>query len=208
MGMPQLVMHRLALSVVTTSEHLSATDIAAFIDRSLPVDQRARAESHLSTCDRCREELASCARLANNVPLPAQRRTAWRLVALAAAALMIAVVLRPITSRQPLDSSRERGSVDTRARMVTVFPARDAQVTRSSLRFVWRRDDHGGSYRVIVTDASGAPAWTEDTADTTASPPLTVALVPGVRYFWRVEALHPDGSVAQSSEMPFRIRPE
>lgn len=208
MGMPQLVLHRFALSVVTTSEHLSATDIAAFIDHSLPLDRRARAESHLSTCDRCREELASCARLASNAPLPAQRRMAWRLVGLAAAALMIAVLLRPITGREHFDASRERAPAGTSARMVTVFPPRDAQVTRSSLRFVWRRDDRSDSYRVIVTDASGAPAWTHDTADTTASPPPTMALNTDRRYFWRVEALHADGSVAQSSETPFRIRPE
>lgn len=206
--MRQLLVHGFALSVVTTSEHLSATDIAAFIDRSLPLDERARAESHLSTCNRCREELASCARLTSNAPSPAQRRTTWRLVGLVAAALMIAVLLRPFTGRGHFEASRERGSASTSARMVTVFPTRDAQVTRSNLRFVWRQDDRSGNYRVIVTDASGAPVWTQDTADTTASPPLTVAMNTGVRYFWRVEALHTDGSVAQSSETPFRIRPE
>ena len=206
--MRQLVMHRFRPSVVTTSEHLSAADIAAFIDRSLPLAGRARAELHLSGCDRCREELASCARLAGNVPVPRRRRMTWPLMGLAAAALMIAVVLRPTGNRIDRGSTRERTSVDASVRITPVFPAPDGAVARSDLRFVWRRDDRSSGYRVIITDSAGAPVWREDTADTSSSAPLTLPLHAGARYFWRVETLHMDGSVAQSVETPFRIRPE
>jgi hypothetical protein len=50
--------------------------------------------------------------------------------------------------------------------------------------------------------------WTEDAGDTSVAPPLSLPLKGGARYYWRVEALHAEGSVAQSLETPFRIRPE
>jgi hypothetical protein len=121
---------------------------------------------------------------------------------------MIAVVLRPTGNRIERASTRERTSVAARARIVSVFPAPDAVVSRSDLRFVWHRDDRSSGYRVIITDTAGAPVWREDTADTSSSAPLTLRLHAGARYFWRVETLHMDGSVAQSVETPFRIRPE
>lgn len=206
--MRHLVMHRFAAGIVTLDEHLSATDIAAFIDRSLTLEDRARAELHLSGCERCRAELAACIRLAAGAPLAQRRRSTWPLVGVAAAALVLAVVLR--SPGRPIggESSQARTSVDGRARMSTVFPQRDADVARTELRFVWRRDDRSSGYRVIVADEAGAPVWTEDAGDTSAVPPLTLPLRSGARYYWRVEALHADGSVAQSLETPFRIRPE
>ena len=202
-------MHRSAVSVVTLDEHLSATDIAAFIDRSLTTEDRAHAELHLSGCERCRSELAACTRLAAAAPTAQQRRrSTWPIVGVAAAVVMLAVVLRPASKPNEGESSQARTSVDGRASMSTIFPRRDAEVTRSELRFIWRRDDRSSGYRVIVADEAGAPVWTEDAGDTSAAPPLALPLKDGARYYWRVEALHADGSVAQSLETPFRIRPE
>ena len=201
-------MRQSKLAIVTTSEHLSATDIAAFIDGSLPFADRARAELHLSSCDRCRQELAACARLTNSVPSAPRRLTTWPLIGFAAAVLLIAVVLRPSATHTDRAPSIERASTTASARMFAVFPLGDAVVPRSKLRFTWHRDDRSSGYRVIVIDASGGPTWSEDTPDTVATPPLTVRFDAGVRYFWRVEALHLDGSVAQSAEAPFRIGAE
>lgn len=206
MVMRQLVIPRLTLRVVTTDRHLSAADIAAFIDRSLPLDARADAELHLSGCDRCREELASCARLAGSVPALPQRRTTWWVGGLAAAAVIVAIVLQPTAARIDRGASVERASVNAGSRMTVVSPT--GLVTTSDLRFVWRRDDRSSGYRVILTDSIGAPIWTEDVVDTSAVPPVPIHLKPGARYFWRVEALHADGSATQSDETPFRIRPE
>jgi hypothetical protein len=206
MVMRQLVIPRLTLRVVTTDRHLSAADIAAFIDRSLPLDARADAEIHLSGCDRCREELTSCARLTGNVPAAPQRRATWWVGGLAAAAVIVAIVLRPTSARIDRGASVERASVSAGSRMTIVSPT--GLVTKSGLRFVWRRDDRSSGYRVILTDSVGAPAWTEDVVDTSAALPVTIRLTPGARYFWRVEALHADGSATQSDETPFRIRPE
>ena len=207
MVMRQLVMHRPALRVVTTNQHLSAADIAAFIDRSLPAGARAAAEMHLASCDRCREELASCARLVAAAPA-LRRRTTWQLVGLAAAAVIIAMVLRPTTNRVDRGTPLERTQTNAGSRITAVAPLTDRAVARSDLRFVWNRDDRSSGYRVIVTDAAGSPIWTDDVADTSAAPPSTVRFDAGTRYFWRVEALHADGSVAQSAETPFRISRE
>jgi hypothetical protein len=201
-------MHRFAAGIVTLDEHLSATDIAAFIDRSLSLGDRAHAELHLSDCERCRAELAACVRLAAAAPTAQRRRSTWPIVGVAAAVVMLAVVLRPASTLNNGESSQSRTAVDGRASMSTVFPRRDAEVTRSELRFVWRRDDRSSGYRVIVADEAGAPMWTEDAGDTSVAPPLSLPLKGGARYYWRVEALHADGSVAQSLETPFRIRPE
>jgi hypothetical protein len=205
MVMRLLVMPRLTLHVVTPDRHLSAADVAAFIDRSLPLEVRADAEVHLSGCDRCREELASCARLAGNAPAAPTRRATWRLAGLAAAAVIVAIVLRP-TTRLDRGAPAERASINAGARMTIVFPT--GVVARSELRFVWRHDDRSSGYRVILTDSAGAPTWTEDVVDTSAAPPASVRLKPGARYFWRVEALHADGSATKSDVTPFRIRPE
>jgi len=200
-------MHRFGLSVVTTSEHLSAADVAAFIDRSLSLGDRARAELHLSGCDRCRAELAECARLTVDAPAAQRHRSMWP-VAGVAAALLLAVVLRSSTNPSEGPASQARTSADGRANMFTVFPQRDGDIRRAELRFVWRRDDRSTGYRIIVADETGAPVWTEDRGDTSASPPPTIPFKAGARYYWRVEVLHLDGSVAQSLETPFRIRAE
>jgi len=193
--------------MVTPDEHLSATEIAAFIDRTLTPRDRARAELHLSGCGRCRAEVAACARLAASAPTPQRRRPTWPILGVAAA-LMVAVVLRSASKPGDGQSSQARTSADGRANMFTVFPQRDADIRRGELRFVWRRDDRSTGYRIIVADETGAPVWTEDKGDTSASPPAAIPFKTGVRYYWRVEALHLDGSVAQSLETPFRIRPE
>jgi hypothetical protein len=191
---------------VSSDRHLSAADIAAFIDHSLPLDARADAEIHLSGCDRCREELASCARLTGNAPLAQRRRVTWPMAGLAAAAVIVAIVLRPTAARIDRGASVERASVGAGSRMTIVSPS--GLVTRADLHFVWRRDDQSSGYRVILTDSIGAPAWTDDVVDTSAAPPVTVRLKSGSLYFWRVESLHADGSATQSDATPFRIRPE
>jgi hypothetical protein len=191
---------------VTPDRHLSAADIAAFIDHSLPLDARTDAEIHLSGCDRCREELTSCARLTGNAPSAPRRRVTWPVAGLAAAAVIVAIVLRPTAARIDRGASVERASVDASSRMTVVSPT--GLVTKTDLRFVWRRDDRSSGYRVILTDSIGAPAWTEDVVDTSAALPVTIRLKPGAQYFWRIESLHTDGSATQSDETPFRIRPE
>jgi hypothetical protein len=200
-----LAIHRSSLNAVTTHQHLTTTQIAAFIDHSLPPADRVKAELHLAGCDRCREELAACAQLAASVPSTTRRHIPWRFVGVAAAAVLVALAVRPTVNRDERGSSRERTSSAEANRIATFRPAPDADVRRPALQFVWRADEHSTGYRVIVTTDKGAPVWTSDVDSTRVSPPDSVILGVGSRYFWRVETLHVDGSTAQSPTTAFRI---
>jgi len=184
-------------------DHLSAVDVAAFIDRTMSPAARERAERHMAGCESCREELAASARLASTVP-PQRRGTPWAWIGVAAAAAVVILVARPQVERRERGDPIERGHPVTTP--VQVMPA-DLLVRRPDLRFVWRSDGTGTTYRVIVIDANGAPTWTTDLADTTVRIPASTKLSAGMKYFWRVEALHPDGGVTKSEMLSFTIAP-
>lgn len=188
-------------------QHLSAAEIAGFIDSTLSPDARTAAELHLSGCAQCREELASCLRLAATAPSRSSSRVTWPLLGTIAAAILIMVVIRPGQHRIEPDPARERATV-AGANSLAVAPADGQSIERRSLEFVWRRDAAALSYHVVVTDSAGAPAWrSDDLADTAVVPSSAARLTPGARYYWRVDALHADGSTAQSTTIGFRIRP-
>jgi anti-sigma factor RsiW len=208
MDMRQLVLRRPGRALVMPVQHLSATEIAAFIDSTLSPEARAAAEFHLSDCPRCREELASCLRLARTAPSRSRPRVSWPLVGSIAAAILIVAVLRPITRNGVPSPARERATTLTPSGALSLSPAGDATIARRDLQLVWRRDLEAVGYRIVITDSAGAPAWNSaDVTDTSVVPPTTAPLNPGARYFWRVDVLHADGSTAQSATRGFRIAP-
>jgi hypothetical protein len=182
--------------------HLTATEIASFIDGTLFGGDRHRAEQHLAACARCREELAACARIANEAPASRPSRAlSWRWVGLATAAGLVGVVLTAPRWRAPRNISEERAPASASA-IAVVAPPRGT-LRRSDLRFVWRSTG-SVSYRVSVTDASGGLVWRQDVRDTSFVPPADT-LKPGVSYFWRVEALLSDGRVVESTLHSFTV---
>lgn len=206
--MRQLVLRRAGRALVMPVQHLSATEIAAFIDSTLAPDARAAAEFHLSGCARCREELASCLRLASSAPIRSRRRVSWPLVGSIAAAILIVAVLRPVSRSAVRSAAHERAPGLAPTGQLAISPPGSSTIFRRDLRLVWRRDLEAVGYRVVITDSAGAPAWTSaDVADTSVVPPTTAPLNPGARYFWRVDVLHADGSTAQSATTGFRIAP-
>jgi len=192
--------------------HLSAAEMAGFIDHTLDDEVRARAAEHLATCERCRDEVAACARLAASAPAAVTRPVTWRIVLGLAAVLVITVALRSgWRARSPMGRERnvaaERSAPIT-SRITTVFPADSVPIARSRLRFVWEGDARASAYSLAITDANGKPVYSVDeTSDTTFALPDTVRLTPSVVYFWHVDAPHADGSSARSSSVPFRIAP-
>jgi hypothetical protein len=182
--------------------HLTATEIASFIDGTLFGDDRQRAERHLAACARCREELAACARIASGAPASRpSRASSWRWVGLAAAAGLVGIVLTAPRWRAPRSISEERAPVSASA-IAVVSPTRGA-LRRSDLRFVWRSTG-SVSYRVLVTDASGGLVWRTDVSDTSVVIPADT-LKTGVSYFWRVEALLSDGREVESTLHSFTV---
>jgi len=189
---------------MSSGPHLSAVEIAGFIDSTLAPDARAAAELHFSNCAICRGELASCLRLAGTLPARPPRRISL-LIAAAAAGIVLAAALLPFARRGSQPAPVERGSAAVHAETMT--PANGSVIPRSGIRLAWQRDSAAVSYHVVVTDSVGTPVWSADLSDTSVVPPLTLHLAPGARGFWRVDVLHGDGSSAQSRTAAFTIAP-
>ena len=201
-----VLLRRSHTDAMTGEPHLSVDDIASMIDGSLTTDERATAERHLAICDECREELAASARaVASAASVPAWR-IPWRLIVPLAAGIVLAVMLRPPAASDRVAEPRERTAVPDRdARIVTVFPAARAALRAEPVRFVWRPIESSIGYRVVVKEASGAPVWSGDVADTVLVLPDSVRLRAGAPYVWRVDGARADGTTASSAETPFRI---
>jgi hypothetical protein len=194
-------------AVVSSAPHLSVEDIAGMIDGSLATADRERAERHLVECDECREELATCTRVVTSGVAPPVRRFPWRhLLPLAAGILVVVWLRRPATPDRVSDVS-ERAAPSMGSRIGTVFPAAGASVAAGALHFACHPIDGCEGYHVVVKDASGAPVWSGDVADTTLVLPDSVRLELNAPYVWRVDGERGDGSTAASAESGFRITP-
>jgi ElaB/YqjD/DUF883 family membrane-anchored ribosome-binding protein len=202
-----LYMRRMRRARMSANAHLSSGDVAAIVDRSISRDARERAERHLSSCQQCRDELVECTRLANTAPTGRVRRVPWAWVGVAAAAGIIAVATLPRATGGIRHDASQRGGEPHATRILTFAPTGLAIVSQRDLRFVWQRDGVNTNYRITVVDANGTNMWRTDVSDTSVAPPARLRLAPGARYFWRVEALHVDGSVSQSLMTSFRIAP-
>ena len=198
--------------VVPVTDHLSIMDAAAFVDGRLSRLQRLEAEAHLSHCAECRAEIADVSNLLASAPLRRVRRPAalWSAAALASAAALVFLVARPTSdlSQRSAARSPERAptGVPLPATLEARVPAAMSTVGREELHFVWRHDD-GATYHVFVADAAGAPLFDLITRDTSVTPPRSVVLLPGVRYYWYVDALRANGTSLSSGPNAFSIRP-
>jgi hypothetical protein len=63
------------------------------------------------------------------------------------------------------------------------------------------------TYRVTVTDTTGATRWTTETPDTAVTLPASARLEPGARYYFYVDALRADGWSVQSGPRTFTTAP-
>jgi hypothetical protein len=204
-----MVLHRHHDWTVMEQNHLSAAEIAGFIDRTLENDVRALAVEHLATCERCRDEVAACARLAASAPVKRTVPVVWRAVAAMVAVVVLAVALRSTWDQGLIGARRvtaERAT-STVSRVRVVFPTDTVPIARSRLRFVWRRDLQATGYSLAVDDASGDVIWSGEINDTTFTLPDSARLAPSGLYYWHVDALHVDGSSAQSGATAFRVAP-
>ena len=187
--------------------HLSADDLSGMLDGRLPPTRREAVEAHLAVCADCRAELVSASEILESAPPVRVKRTKWVAGStLAAAAALVLLILPRATRRgvhEPASDLTRHGSTPTG--IAVVDPAPSAEVARDSIRFVWRGQP-GATYRLFVTDSVGLPLFNTTTTDTTVVPPTDLQLVPGVHYFWYVDALRPDGSQASTLPTGFSTR--
>lgn len=165
--------------------HLTSGELAAYLDRALPAEERDRAEAHFAECQSCRAELVGAARLLQRVP----RVVRWYLPAGVAAAAALVLMFAPvrhaaIPNAGSASTFREPG-VTSVAAPSAIAPRGHAPSVRA---FVWSRVPQADHYRLTVVDANGSVLWETQTADTSAVTPVSFPLIPGASYFWKVDA--------------------
>jgi len=171
-------------------------------------------ETHLLTCDTCREEvqLGSVVRAEFGAPAALHRvrslprRGHWLILGAAAAAAVVFVMARP-SSHDGSDRPVVRGGDEGMPVIVAVSPAPGAVVSPASLAFVWRAAGTGARYRLTVTSERGDVVWAGASADTLQHLPPYAQLHSGESYFWYVDALLPDGGSATSRVRRFTMAP-
>ena len=166
----------------TPAYHLDAGQVAAYLDRALSAEARARFETHLDGCADCRAELVEVARLARSAP----RRRSYAVPSSLAAAAVLILLLTPgvhLPGRRPLEYREP--AVTTTAAPSAIVPRGEVDAARE---LMWSAVPRAGRYRVILLDDGGALVWRIETTDTTAAIPDSVRLRTGAPYFWKVEA--------------------
>ena len=100
---------------------------------------------------------------------------------------------------------QERGAPSDGSHIVLVAPAPDAVIAATTSRFTWHPIAGSIGYRVVIKDASGAPVWSGDAADTVLAIPADLRLRAGESYLWRVDGQRADGTTASSAEASFEV---
>lgn len=182
-----------------SSTHLTAEQVAAYLDRALSSGDRASVETHLARCPECRHELLVAAGLLRARPWW-RSWYVWAPAAGAAAALALLIAWPSVPQRVagPVLRSGDEGI----HRFSAVQPAADVPVATDSLVFIWRSAGPEAHYQVTVAEAAGDPVWRGEIGDTVLV--LPVELRRGAMYFWYVDALLPDGETATTGVQRFR----
>jgi len=175
-------------------QHLAPNDLAAYVDRALTGERRARVEAHLARCAECRAEVSDATQIVASLP-----RARWRnrsLIAASgavAAALLIFVV--PRATRDSTSQHRE-SPVTSIVPPVLLSPTGDrlrllggsSARTDSIIGFTWSSVPHADRYRIRIFDSNGSILLERSSSDTTMSLPADVLLRAGPTYFWQVQA--------------------
>lgn len=195
------------LSAVS-EHHCSTEELAALIDNGLSRADRRAVEAHLAGCTACRAEWVAARALASSSEVVSARSRfpapAWWLGVAAVLTLLVIPVARrdgPADSTAP-STLRSAGIDGGSLRAIT---PREQALASPAGRLVWS-DVGDATYRVVITDSSGASVWTATTRDTTAALPSGVKLARGLRYYWSVDALKADGSSYTTGAVPFSVR--
>jgi hypothetical protein len=187
--------------------------IAALAEGVATDDARIAATAHLVTCAACRSQLAELRATLDDAAITAAlpRTGATRHLrstvvgglsaAALAAAAVLAVAIGPNLPRHEMGAPRRdvtpapmRDELpapmrdETGALVVAPVAVAPVGVVSGALMFCWSSVPRANRYRVRVFSPDGVVVWETQTSDTTVAPPPTIALQPGARYLWKVEA--------------------
>jgi hypothetical protein len=182
--------------------HLTAEDVAAFLDHHMTATERAGVEVHLADCRLCRDEITSVRRLMRSGPTVRRVLIPAGLVAAAA----IAFVALTLGRGSDLADDRVRSqptSAEAAGSIATRLPTDGDTISLAKPALVWSPIAGEPTYRFTLTDASGQPLWTNTTTDTSVTLPPQVILQPRETYFWYVDALRANGRAASTGVRRF-----
>lgn len=195
-------------------EHLSDSEISAFVDREMTPDERAAVSGHIVHCSSCRSAVAEVSRIsdayragsteraaASRVMRPRISRSVIGLLAAGAAIVSISTLAARRQSTDAVESTRAAISGDSR--IITAVQPDPSEQQRHDLRFVWRSIG-ADVYQLTILDRTGAPVFEYDVRDTVFVLPQSVALDPATQYFWRVDAIA-DGQVASTGARELKV---
>lgn len=180
-------------------EHVDAQQLSGYVEGRLPAARRAAIEAHLADCADCRADAVAALR-ARRAPV-----RAWRWVAPALAAAVIALLLIPRAMREPVTPDLERTAQGAPG-LVLTLPDPGAALPLADVTLTWRAAAPGARYRVTVTTEDGARVHDASTGDTAVTVPAT-ALRPGGRYLWIVDVLAADGTALSAPPRSFAVQP-
>ena len=190
------------------TQHLTAEDVAAFLDRRMATNQRTVAESHLADCRQCREELAAVKRLL--VDRPIGRPVILIPIGVAAAAALAFAMFNvgrdPGSATERLRTPGVTVPAESLSQIAVLSPADGDTIGTGTPAMLWSAVAGEPTYRLTLTDASGQPVWTTTTTDTSVTLPPNVVLQPRQAYFWYVDALRADGRAASTGVRRFTTR--
>ena len=176
-----------------TPSCLDEDTLGALAEGSLDEATRSAALPHLAGCAHCGAAVASLARALADPGLaaeieavaspPRRRWLAWSGALAAALALVLLVPLKTFWNKQP--GPHRAPVVVSGALPASLAPAGDvAQVEALH----WAPVSAANRYRVTLFAPSGRVLYEATPSDTFVVLPDSVALAPGIRYLWKVEA--------------------
>jgi len=194
-------------SETPTADCLQDDLIAAVADGSLAPDARAVVLSHVASCSRCREAVASVARVladpavARELSVSRSARRWYRIaVPLAAAAVLLLLLWSPGDDRSPAHRGPPAPPPAT-----TPAPRSPVGVVAAVHDLRWSPVAGADRYRVTVFDATGGVVYAAEASDTVIAVPDSVPLVPGAAYLWKVDARTGFDRWATSELAEFRV---
>jgi len=181
------------------TRHLTELEVAAYLDRAFRGTDLNRVEGHIAHCAECRDKVVSAEQLIAR----SRRPRRWMTGAALAAAATFAIVLTPAVRQRFTTEPVLIRDLSSRESLDATGP--DGNISRSNIRFSWKRIPTVVDYRAKVFTPDGTVVWSARTSDTSIVVPATVKLLNGQDYVWTIEADLENGEIESSGLHSFRV---
>lgn len=164
--------------------HLTPELTAAYLDRVLAPEVRARVESHLEACSECRGEVVALRPLVASKNARRKLLRAGLMLGTAAAASVALLVYPGLVTNTAVSPHRDPAGLPA----PTLETRAPAGAVSLPVNLAWAPLDQATRYRGQVFDAEGSILYQAETEDSILPLPDSLPLAAGRTYFWKVEA--------------------